>query len=128
VATYGGRQIAVFSRQDPSKPSRSTLAPGFIPDNLRWSGARLLVAGPVYDEPACGGTPLQARANPARGRCNRGYVIAQLDPQAMTWKVVAYAEPIPEMGGVSTGVIVGNTLWIGANFAEGLAYRPLPKP
>jgi hypothetical protein len=126
VVAYGTRSIAVFSRKDPSKQLRSTIAPGFTPDNLRWSGDRLLAAGPTYDEPACGGTPAQARANPSRGRCNRGYVVAQLDPNAMTWSVVAYAEPSSEIGAVSAAVIVGSTLWIGANFAEGLAYRPLP--
>jgi hypothetical protein len=126
VVAYGTRSIAVFSRKDPSKPLRSTVAPGFTPDNLRWSGERLLAAGPVYDDPACGGTPSQARANPSKGRCNRGYVVAQLDPKTMTWSIVAYAESASEIGAVSTGVIAGSTLWIGANFAEGLAYRPLP--
>jgi hypothetical protein len=92
-------------------------------------GDRLLAAGPVYDEPNCGGTPLQqALDNPNLGRCNRGYMVAQLDPKAMTWSVVAYAEPSPKMGSVATGVIQGNMLWIGAVFAEGLAYRSLPSP
>jgi hypothetical protein len=127
VVAYGSRSVSVFSRKDPSKVLRSVVAPNFTPDNIRWSGKRLLAAGPTYDEPACGGTPAQARANPAPGRrCNRGYVIAELDPRAMTWSLVAYAEPHPELGGVSTGVIVGDTLWIGSNQQEGLAYRPLP--
>jgi hypothetical protein len=126
VVAYGSRSVSVFSRKDPSKVLRSAVAPGFTPDNIRWSGDRLLAAGPTYDEPACGGTPAQARANPGRGRCNRGYVVAQLDPKAMTWSIVAYAEPNPEIGAVSAAAVVGDTLWLGANTAEGLAYRPLP--
>jgi hypothetical protein len=120
--------VTVFSRKDPSKPLRASVAPGFTPDNIRWSGNRLLGAGPTYDEPACGGTPLEARAKPPAtgGRCNRGYVVAELDTKSMVWHVVAYAEPASEITGVSTGVILGNTLWVSANFAEGLAYRPLP--
>jgi hypothetical protein len=53
---------------------------------------------------------------------------AALDPVKMTWKVLAYAEPNPQIGIISAGVIVDGTLWIGAALSPGLAYRALPQP
>ena len=126
VVAFGVHTVDIFSRKDPSKPLRSTVAPGFMPDNLRWTGDKLIAAGSVYDEPACGGTRIQALTNPSRMRCNRGYMVDQLDPKTMTWTVLAYGEASSAIGGVATGVVVGNTLWIGANSQEGLAYRTLP--
>jgi len=38
VVSFGTHTVVVFSRQDPLKPSRQSQAPGFMPDNLRWSG------------------------------------------------------------------------------------------
>jgi hypothetical protein len=128
VVSFGTHTVVVFSTRDPLKPLRQTLAPGFMPDNLRWSGERLIAAGSVYDEPACGGTRQRVVNNAALTSCHRGYVVAQLDPKTMAWTILAYAEPNPELAVVSTGVVLGNTLWIGAASADGLAYRPLPHP
>jgi hypothetical protein len=128
VVSFGTHTIAVFSRQDPRKPLRQSQAPGFMPDNLRWSGDRLIAAGPMYDEPACGGTRLAVVDNPVLTSCHRGYMVAQLDPKTMVWTILAYAEPNPELAVVATGVVMGDTLWIGAASADGIAYRPLPRP
>lgn len=132
VVGFGDATVSVFSRKEPSKPIRSVKAPGFVPDNLRWSGDVLVATGPIYDEPACGGTraeAAQARGAEARkpgGGCNRGYIAAALDPATMRWKILAYGEPNPQIGIIATGVIVGDTLWIGAALSPGLAYRTLP--
>ena len=128
VVSFGTHTVVVFSRQDPSKPLRQTQAPAFMPDNLRWSGDRLIAAGPWFDEPACGGTRLAVVDNPVLTSCHRGYVVAQLEPKTLTWTVLAYAVPNPNIAVVSTGVLVGDTLWIGAANAEGIGYQPLPKP
>ena len=128
VVSFGTETIVAFSRQDPLKPLRQSIAPGFMPDNLRWSGDRLIAAGPMHDEPACGGTRLAVVDSEELTRCHRGYMIAQLDPKTMAWTILAYSEPNPELAVVSTGVIMDNTLWIGAASAEGVAYRPLPRP
>lgn len=128
VVSFGTHTVVIFSRADPSKPLRQTQAPAFMPDNLRWSGDRLIAAGPWYDEPACGGTRLAVVDNPVLTACHRGYVVAQLDPKTLTWTVLAYATPNPNIAVVSTGVVVGDTLWIGAANSEGIGYQPLPKP
>ena len=92
----------------------------------------LIGTGPMYDEPACGGTRAEAaqkRGAEARkpgGGCNRGYIAAALDPATMQWKILAYGEPNPQIGIISTGVVIGDTLWIGAALTPGLAYRTLP--
>jgi hypothetical protein len=54
-------------------------------------------------------------------------MIAQLDPRTMAWTILAYSEPNPELAVVATGVIMDDTLWIGAASADGVAYRPLPR-
>jgi len=127
VVSFGEETIVAFSRQDALKPLRQSKAPGFMPDNLRWSGDRLIAAGPMHDEPACGGTRLAVVDSEELTRCHRGYMIAQLDPRTMAWTILAYSEPNPELAVVSTGVIIDNTLWIGAASADGVAYRPLPR-
>lgn len=126
VAGYSSEEIVVFSRQDSLMPLRRIKTPGFMPDNLRWSGDKLIVAGMMYDEPSCGGTQLALNGSPAQWACHRGFMFAQLDPKAMTWKILAYSEPHPEINVVATGVIVGDTLWVGASSADGLPYRALP--
>lgn len=128
VVSFGTHTVVVFSRQDPRKALRQSQAPGFMPDNLRWSGDRLIGAGPMYDEPACGGTRLAVVDNPVLTSCHRGYVIAQLDPGTMAWKTLAYAVANPNIAVVSTGVVVGDTLWVGAANSEGIGYQPLPRP
>ena len=128
VVAFGTHTVVVFSRQDPRKPLRQSQAPAFMPDNLRWSGDRLIAAGPWYDEPACGGTRLAVVDDPVLTSCHRGYVVAQLEPAALTWKVLAYAVPNPNIAVVSTGVVMGDTLWIGAANSEGIGYQPLPRP
>jgi hypothetical protein len=128
VVSSGTQKIVIFSRQDPRKPIRQSLAPGFMPDNLRWSGDGLIAAGPVYDEPACGGTRLVVVDDPVLTSCHRGYMVAQFDPRTMAWGVLAYAQPNPALSVLSTGVVMGDTLWIGAASANGIAYCPLPRP
>ena len=128
VVSFGTHTVVVFSRQDPLKPLRQAQAPGFMPDNLRWSGDRLIAAGPMYDEPACGGTRLAVVDNPVLTSCHRGYVVAQLDPSTMAWTTLAYAGPNPKIAVVSTGVVMGETLWIGAASSDGIGYQPLPRP
>jgi hypothetical protein len=128
VVSFGRHTVVVFSRADPRKPLRQSVAPGFMPDNLRWSGNRLIAAGPMYDEPACGGTRLAVVDNPVLTACHRGFMFAQLDPKAMAWTILAYAEPNPVISVVSTGVVVGDTLWVGSAASDAIAYRPLPRP
>jgi len=55
-------------------------------------------------------------------------MVAQFEPKTMAWTVLGYAEPNPAISVVSTGVVVGDMLWIGAAAADAIAYRALPRP
>lgn len=113
----------VFSRE--GRKLRSGRIPDFFPDNLRWSGDRLIAAGMRRDEPACGGE-FDWRDWRKRRECNRGYVAAELDPFEMTSRLIAYAEPNPAFSGVSTAIIVEDDLWL-ASWKEGrIGWRRLP--
>jgi hypothetical protein len=53
-------------------------------------------------------------------------IAAELDPQALHWKILAYGEPNPVFGGIATAVVVGKTLWLSWYQADRVAFRPLP--
>ena len=125
VVAFGTRRIVKFDRQDPSAPVWSVTAPEFMPDNIHWHGDRLLAAGMVRDEPACGGVR-QIVAGVADGMtCHRGYVVAALDPGSRSWSVVASAGPSASFNGVSSAVISGDELWLGSYQADRVAMRRL---
>jgi hypothetical protein len=113
----------VFSRE--GRKLRSGKIPDFFPDNLRWSGDRLIAAGMRRDEPACGGE-FDWRDWRKRRDCNRGYVAAEIDPAEMTSRVIAYAEPNPVFSGVSTALIVGDDLWLASWKEDRIGWRRLP--
>jgi hypothetical protein len=52
--------------------------------------------------------------------------VARLDPKAMTWSIVDSAEPNPAFNGASTGVVVGDELWVGSYQSDRIAIRKLP--
>jgi hypothetical protein len=128
VAVSGTQTVAVFSRADTSKPSRTVRTPWFNLDNIHWSGDRLIAAGMMYDEPVCGGTRKQILDNHGDLNCHRGWVAGQLDPGAMTWKILAYGEPNPLFGGIATALVIDDTLWLSSFQMDRVAYRLLPKP
>jgi hypothetical protein len=59
--------------------------------------------------------------------CHRGYTVARLDPKSLSWRLVAYSEPNPAFNGASTGLVVGDELWIGSYQADRIAIRKLPQ-
>jgi hypothetical protein len=126
VVAFGWRAVVAFSHTNPTRLLRKAVAPGFMPDNIHWDGDRLIATGMQYDEPACGGVRkiIEGKADPML--CHRGYTVARLDPKAMTWSIVAYAEPNPSFNGASTALIIGEHLWLGSFQADRIAIRRLP--
>jgi hypothetical protein len=126
AVAFGTQQIVMYARHGTRGPLRKATAPGFMPDNIRWEGDRLVAAGMTYDEPACGGIRriIDGEADPML--CHRGYVVASVDPRTLRFSVLAYAEPNPVFNGVTTGLIVGSRLWLGSYQADRVAYRELP--
>jgi hypothetical protein len=128
VVAFGTRRVVRFDRGDTNGPRWSAVAPEFMPDNIHWHGDRLLAAGMVRDEPACGGVRQIIDGVADAMRCHRGYVAALLDPATRSWSIVAYGEPSPSFNGVSAAVVSGRELWLGSYQADRLAVRSLPSP
>src|SRR4029450_1965005 len=69
VVSTTQKRIVAFSRDNPEKPLRTAQLAEFGPDNVRWtSDKRLITAGMIDNEPACGGPP----KTEARIRCSGG--------------------------------------------------------
>jgi hypothetical protein len=127
VVEFGTRSIVEFATANPSRgPRRKVVAPGFMPDNIHWHGDRLIASGMQYDEPACGGVRKVVDGRAEDMYCHRGYVVAELDPETMAFRVLAYGEPNPAFTGVSSAVLIGRELWLGSFRADRVAYRRLP--
>ena len=128
IAVSGTQTVAIYSRADTSRPARTIRTPWYNLDNIHWSGDRLIAAGMMFDEPACGGTRKQIQDAHGNMNCHRGWVASELDPKAMTWKILAYGEPNPAFGGIATALVIGRTLWLSSFQMDRVAYRPLPSP
>ena len=123
VASTTMRRVYAFSRAKPgSGPLRFAQLKDFGPDNVRLtSDNRLIAAGLIDDEPACGGRP----KNEAGIRCPMGYAVVAIDPKTMAVTEIARGPRTPAFTGTATGALVGNELWLGSFFADRLAYRSL---
>jgi hypothetical protein len=132
IAASGTQTVAIYDLADTSRPARTIRTPFYNLDNIHWSGApnnqHLIAAGMMFDEPACGGTRKEIQDAHGNMNCHRGWVVSQLDPKAMRWKILAYGEPNPAFGGIATGLVIGKTLWISSFQMDRVAYRPLPSP
>lgn len=117
------RSIVQFERGDRPRVLGRSAPAEFHPDNIGWSGDRLIIAGSRDDEPACGG---RRSFTPPISHCVRGYVVAEVAPDTLAVTTLAYGEPNPAYGGVSAAALVGDEVWIGSYRADRLAYRRLP--
>jgi hypothetical protein len=122
VASTTTKRIVAFSRNDTSKPLRTAQLTEFGPDNIRWTNDnRLITAGMIDNEPACGGPP----KTEAGIRCSRGYIAATIDPKTMAVAEVARGPATPAFTGTAIAMRVGDELWLGSFNADRLAYRSL---
>jgi hypothetical protein len=126
IAVSGTQTVAIYNLANTAKPARTIRTPFYNLDNIHWSGDRLIAAGMMFDEPSCGGTRKQIQDAHGNMNCHRGWVVSQLDPKAMHWKILAYGEPNPVFGGIATGLVIGKTLWISSFQMDRVAWRPLP--
>ena len=122
VVSTTTKRIVAFSRSNPGKPLRFAQLAEFGPDNVRWtSDNRLITAGMIDNEPACGGAPKTEEGI----RCARGYVAATIDPKTMAVKELARGPATPAFTGTAIAMQVGDELWLGSFNADRLAYRSL---
>ena len=123
VASTPTRRIYAFSRAKPGGgPLRFAQLKDFGPDNVRWTADnRLITAGLIDDEPACGGRPKDEKGI----RCPMGYAVATIDPKTMAVTEIARGQRTPSFTGTAMAAVVGNELWLGSFLADRLAYRSL---
>jgi hypothetical protein len=122
VVSSTTKRVVAFSRTNPAAPLRFAQLSEFAPDNVRWtSDNRLITAGMLDDEPACGGPP----KNEAGIRCSRGYVAATIDPRTMATTEIARGPATPSFTGTAIAMRVGDELWLGSFNADRIAYRSL---
>jgi hypothetical protein len=123
VASTPTYRVYEFSRAKPGAgPLRVAQLKDFGPDNVRWTADnRLITAGLIDNEPACGGRP----KNEEGIRCPMGYAVAAIDPKTMTATEIARGQRTTSFTGTAMAAIVGNELWLGSFFADRLAYRAL---
>ncbi len=114
VAVTGTSEVLRFDLKAPGRaPER--LKPGLRTDNLRWGpDGKLLMAGP--DMSACA-----SGDRTCRGRL----VVSALDVATMKPALVAAVMSEPAFPALSSGLIVGDTLWLGTPQGERVAYRSL---
>jgi hypothetical protein len=123
VASTPTRRVYAFSRARPGDgPLRFAQLQDFGPDNVRFTADnRLITAGLIDDEPACGGRPKDEQGI----RCPMGYAVATIDPRTMTATEIARGQRTPSFTGTAMAAVVGNELWLGSFLADRLAYRVL---
>jgi len=129
VVAFGARQVVAFERGDNPKIARRSPTLHFLPDNIAFdSGDRLIAAGSVFDEPACGGKRRIVDGVVFNSACNRGHVAAQFDPVTLDHSILSYGEANPVFGGVAAAVVVDDEIWLASFRADRLAWRKLPRP
>jgi hypothetical protein len=123
VVSTTTKRVVAFARDNPDKPLRTAQLKDFGPDNVRWtSDNRLITAGMIDNEPACGGAP----KTEAGIRCPRGYVVATIDPKSMAVTEIARGPATPAYTGTAIAMQVAGELWLGSFNADRLAYRVIP--
>jgi hypothetical protein len=122
VVSTTTKRVVAFARNNPGKPLRVAQLKEFGPDNVRWTADnRLITAGMLDNEPACGGAPKTEEGI----RCPRGYVVVTIDPKTMAVTEIARGPATPSFTGTAIALRAGNDLWLGSFFADRIAYRPL---
>lgn len=125
VVAFGWHSVVEFDRKNTAAPLRRFVMPDFMPDNVQWFRNGLIAAGMRLFEPACGGYRKVAEGVADPMLCHRGYSVAFIALPSGSLRKLARGGPEAQFNGVSTAVVVGNTLWLGSYQSDRLAYRPL---
>jgi hypothetical protein len=126
VVAFGWHSVVVFNRRDTSQPLSRIEAPGFMPDNIHWTGDRLLLTGMALDEPACGGVRKVVNGVADPMLCHRSWAVGELDRRTGRITVRASGKAASAFNGHSSAAIAAGRLWLGSFQSSRLASLPLP--
>jgi len=107
VNAWSGKSITLILRRGVPKIIKRVQV-DFLPDNLRWSGKRLLVAGQVTSA-----SELLRCAFSSVTFCSDGYVVAEIDPGSLAAREIIRSPGSTDFGVASTALIVGDEIWLG---------------
>jgi hypothetical protein len=115
VAASGSQTIVRFSRTNPVKVEKVAQLHGFAPDNVHWDkeNRRLITAGMLDDEPACGGPPVAPKGGRADFSCPRGYAVDAIDPTSMSVTSLARGTANPLLTRYATALVIDKEIWLG---------------
>jgi hypothetical protein len=124
VSEFGKKRIVAFDRRDLSKPKGIAQLAGFWPDNVHWDDrGRLIAAGMNHNYDSC--VDVAATGATPTPDCVRTYAVAAIDPSTFQHAQLATGRTHPQFSNVSSGLVVGHRLWLGAYRADRIAYRDL---
>jgi hypothetical protein len=124
VVSTTTKRVIAYARDTPGVALRTAQLKEFAPDNVRWTtDNRLITAGMLDDEPACGGAPKTEEGI----RCPRGYVVVTIDPKTMAVAELARGPATKAFTGTAIALRAGDDLWLGSFFADRIAYRSLKR-
>lgn len=117
VAAFGGNAIV---RYDLSvmPPAKTEVAVGVVPDNVRWTEAGTLVTAGGNAPTGC--TKADGEA------CGPGWSVYEIDPATMQAHRVTGMARNEAMPTVSTALVLGNDIWIGAPAGNKVAIAMKP--
>jgi hypothetical protein len=116
VAAIGSREVVRFDRAaDPVSKQVTTLE--VRPDNLRWTddGTLYTIGGNFVPPSQCATPP-----------CATGWSVVEIDPDTLEAKRVAGVDQNAALQGASTGLAVGDEIWIGTFRGDRVGYLPRP--
>lgn len=126
VVAFGWHAVVIYDRANTAKPLARIDAPDFMPDNIHWTGNRLLLAGMRLDEPACGGLRKVDNGVADPMLCHRGWIVGEVDLAKGRIATVAYGTPRAGFNGLSAAALAGHELWLGSFQSSRIAIAPLP--
>lgn len=128
VAASGSQTVVQFSRTNPVKVLKVAHTRGFAPDNVHWdtTGRRLITAGMLDDEPACGGPPVAVNGGRADFSCPRGYAVVAVDPTSMAVTTLALGTANPLLSRYASALVIDDEIWLGPSSGDRVGIHTNP--
>lgn len=126
VVSSGLLTVVAFENANPSRQLRTTVPLEIVPDNVHMApDGRLVTAGTVMDEPACGDFPSPAEFDiEAYAQCPRGFIAYAIDPESMRAEVLERGSATPSFSNATMAVEVGDEVWVGTFNGDRIAIVP----